>query len=198
MANDVPQNPGTGFNTQRLILRPWRESDVPMFCRLNADPRVMEFFPSTLNEDQALAMVQRIENQFRLHRYGLWAIEIPNECPFIGFVGLQIPRFAAPFMPCVEIGWRLAADYWGRGLATEAALKALEIGFDVFKLNEFVSMTAVINTRSRRVMEKIGMHCSRADDFDHPKVPPKSRISRHVLYRLTAGEFCLRRKTSLC
>ena len=143
--------------TERLVLREWRDEDVKPFCELNADPRVMEFFPSVLSVSETEGMVARIKQHFETNGFGLWAVEIPNECAFIGFVGLQIPRFDAPFMPCVEVGWRLAADYWGRGFATEAALKSLDIGFDELGLKEIVSMTAVINIRSRRVMEKIGM-----------------------------------------
>ena len=177
------------FATKRLVLRKWLESDVNAFVAMNSDPQVMEYFPATLTREETLAMVSRIQNHFDRNGFGLWAVELPERDPFIGFVGLQIPRFAAPFMPCVEVGWRLTPSCWGQGYATEAALKALQIGFEEYGLEEIVSMTAVVNRRSRRVMEKIGMSYSASDDFLHPKVPAGSVVQPHVLYRITAHQF---------
>ena len=105
--------------------------------------------------------------------------------PFIGFVGLAAPRFDADFMPCVEVGWRLAAEHWGRGYAPEAALAALHHGFDVVGLDEIVSFTWVGNTKSRRVMEKIGLE--ERFEFDHPTLPGH-RLERHVLYAQRADQ----------
>lgn len=183
------------LETERLTLREWRDSDIDPFYRMNADPQVMEFFPSTLTREETVGMVKRIRRHFRENGFGLWACELRMTPGFIGFVGLQIPRFSAPFMPCVEIGWRLAKDYWGNGYATEAAFKCLEAGFEMFELGEIVAMTAVINQRSRRVMEKLGMSYSPSDDFDHPKVPDASPLSRHVLYRIQESEFRAQLKT---
>jgi RimJ/RimL family protein N-acetyltransferase len=104
--------------------------------------------------------------------------------PFVGFVGLAVPRFDSPFMPCVEIGWRLAAEHWGRGYATEGARAALDFGFQRLSLDEIVSYTVPDNVRSRRVMEKIGMTHRSDEDFDHPLLPQGHRLRRHVLYRL--------------
>jgi RimJ/RimL family protein N-acetyltransferase len=114
----------------------------------------------------------------------LWAVEIPNITSFAGFIGLSVPRFEAPFTPCVEIGWRLAAEYWGLGYATEGARVVLDFAFDPLGLDEVVSFTASGNLRSRRVMEKIGMAHDPADDFDHPMLPEGHRLRRHVLYRM--------------
>jgi ribosomal-protein-alanine N-acetyltransferase len=117
--------------------------------------------------------------------FGWWALEIPGGAPFIGFVGLSIPRFNAHFTPCVEIGWRLAHAAWGKGYATEAARAALAHGFDVLKLEEIVSFTTTANLRSRNVMEKIGMRRDPADDFDHPSIAAGHPQRPHVLYRKT-------------
>jgi len=114
----------------------------------------------------------------------LWAVEISNVTPFAGFIGLSIPRFEAAFTPCVEIGWRLAADFWGRGLATEAARAALAFGFESLGLTEIVSFTVPANLRSRRVMEKLGMSHDPSCDFDHPLLPAGHRLRRHVFYRI--------------
>ena len=114
----------------------------------------------------------------------MWAVEVRNVAPFIGFIGLAVPRFESHFTPCVEIGWRLSADHWGRGYATEGAQAALTFGFDVVGLPEIVSFTVPDNIRSRRVMEKIGMKRDPAEDFDHPSLPDGHRLQRHVLYRI--------------
>jgi RimJ/RimL family protein N-acetyltransferase len=144
----------------------------------------MEHFPSVLTGDESNAMVDRIEAHFDRHGFGLWAVEVPNQIPFIGFVGLAIPSFEAHFTPCVEIGWRLAVQCWGHGYATEAARAALTFGFGPLALEEIVSFTVPENLRSRRVMERLGMTHSPVDDFDHPSL---SDHRRHVLYRLRMG-----------
>lgn len=103
---------------------------------------------------------------------------------FIGFIGLAVQSFEAHFTPCVEIGWRLAAEYWARGLATAGAREIVRYAFEVAGLEELVSMTVPANLRSRRVMEKLGMTQNPADDFDHPNVPEGHPLRRHILYRL--------------
>jgi RimJ/RimL family protein N-acetyltransferase len=172
------------LTTARLLLRPWRDADRAPFAALNADPRVMEFFPKLLDRAESDATVDRIQNHFVRHGFGLWAIELPDSAPFVGFVGLWIPEFETHFSPFVEIGWRLARDYWGQGYASEGAQAALNFGFRQAGLDEIVSMTAVANARSRRVMQRIGMTHSPADDFDHPKLAADHPLCRHVLYRL--------------
>jgi RimJ/RimL family protein N-acetyltransferase len=146
----------------------------------------MEHFPSVLARAESDAAVDRIEAHFERHGFGLWAVEVPDQTPFIGFVGLAVPAFHAHFTPCVEVGWRLAGDSWGRGYATEAARAALTFGFGLLALEEIVSMTVPDNERSRRVMERLGMTHDPADDFDHPSQPDHRR---HVLYRLQAASF---------
>jgi RimJ/RimL family protein N-acetyltransferase len=177
----------TRIFTDRLILRRWLNSDRAPFARLNADARVMEFFPALLSREESDAMVDKIEAHFDAHGFGLWAAELQRDGAFVGFVGLSIPTFAAAFTPCVEIGWRLASEYWGQGLATEAARAVLRHGFASLGLEEIVSFTVPANVRSRRVMEKLGMSHNPADDFDHPRLPEGHALRRHVLYRLKAA-----------
>jgi RimJ/RimL family protein N-acetyltransferase len=171
----------------RLRLRRWRLSDREPFAALNADPRVMEHLPAILRREESDALALRIEAHFDQHGFGLWAVEIRGVVAFAGFVGLSVPHFQAPFTPCVEIGWRLAADYWGRGYATEGARAALEFGFQTLKLEEIVSFTVPGNVRSRRVMERIGMAYDPVDDFDHPSWRLPSGPARHVLYRVRSN-----------
>jgi RimJ/RimL family protein N-acetyltransferase len=170
--------------TERLRLRRWRPSDRAPFAAMNADPRVMEYFPSVLSRDGSDALVDRIEAHFEARGFGLWAIEIPDVSAFAGFCGLSVPAFDLRFMPCVEIGWRVAPEFWGRGYATEAALTVLAFGLGTLGLSEIVSFTTAGNMRSRRVMERIGMRHNPSDDFDHPALPAGHPLRRHVLYRL--------------
>lgn len=176
--------------TDRLLLRPWREADRAAFAALNADAEVMEHFPGLMTREASDAFVDRIQQQWRDVGWGLWAVEVPGVAPFIGFVGLWRTEIIAG-KPQIEVGWRLARPFWRQGYATEAALQALEFGFEVLKLDEIVSFTIPRNTRSSAVMERIGMHHDPVDDFDHPRVDPVQypNIVRHVLYRLTRPEW---------
>ena len=129
------------IETKRLLLRGWRDADREPFARMNADPRVMEYQPALLTRPESDALVDRIEAHFAEHGFGLWAAELQATGEFVGYVGLAVPRFEAHFTPCVEIGWRLAAEYWGQGLATEGARAALRDGFDELGLNEIGAVT---------------------------------------------------------
>ncbi|MEF9995968.1 MAG: GNAT family N-acetyltransferase [Burkholderiaceae bacterium] len=170
-------------DTPRLRLRRWRAGDREPFAALNADARVMEFFPAPLSRLESDALAGRIEASFDAQGWGLWAVESQASGEFIGCVGLAVPRADLPFSPCVEIGWRLAYEHWGQGLASEAARGALTIGFETLGLTEIVSFTARINRRSRAVMERIGM-VDAGEDFDHPALAEDSALRRHCLYRI--------------
>src|SRR6185437_2759402 len=153
------------IRTDRLLLRPWNDTDLEPFAQLNADSRVMEYFPSVLSRKESDELAGRICAKLEEQGWGLWAVSIPGVADFIGFIGLAKVTFEAHFTPTVEIGWRLAFDHWGKGYATEGAKAALAYGFKTLNLDEIVSFTAVQNMRSRRVMEKIGMHHVPKDDF---------------------------------
>jgi len=169
--------------TERLVLRRWRPSDREPFAALNADPVVMEHFPGPLTRAESDAFADRCEADIAERGWGLWAVEAPGVADFVGFVGLAVPRFEAPFLPAVEVGWRLARPWWGRGYAPEAARASLAFAWDDLDLDAVVSFTAVANAKSRRVMVKVGLVHDRAGDFDHPSLPVGHRLRRHVLYR---------------
>ena len=173
------------ITTARLRLRPWRNEDLPAFAALNADPRVMAYYPEVLSRAESDALVARIRDHFAKHGFGLWAVEAPGRAGFIGYVGLAVPMFEARFTPCVEVGWRLAAEHWGRGYATEAASAVLAHAFGPLGLDGAVSFTAPANRRSRRVMERLGMTRSPENDFEHPSLPAGHPLRPHVLYRLS-------------
>ena len=179
----------TTLSGGRVRLRRWRDEDREAFAAMNADARVMEFFRSPLGRAESDAMVDRIGKHFDDHGFGLWAVEVPGVAPFVGFAGLAIARFAAPFAPCVEIGWRLAFEHWGHGYATEAARLALGHGFGALALPEIVSFTSATNGHSRAVMERLGMRRDPVDDFDHPALPESHPLRRHVLYRLGSASY---------
>ncbi len=170
-------------------MRRWNDRDRLPFAALNADPRVAEFLPGPLTANESDALIDRIERHFDTHGYGLWAVELRASPGALGFVGLNLPDFEAPFTPAVEIGWRLAHAAWGRGIASEAARAALAFGFGEAGLAEIVSFTVPANRRSRAVMERIGLARDDAGDFEHPRLPPGHPLRTHVLYRINRGDY---------
>ncbi|HEX6899879.1 MAG TPA: GNAT family N-acetyltransferase [Thermoanaerobaculia bacterium] len=175
------------LQTDRLRLRRWLPSDREPFAAMNADPRVTRYLGGSLSREESDALAARIEAHFEQRGFGLWAVEVRGGASFAGFVGLSVPRFEAHFTLCVEIGWRLGAEHWGHGYATEGAGAALAFGFESLGLAEIVSFTVPANLPSRRVMEKIGMTHDPAEDFDHPFLPEGHPLRRHVLYRIARG-----------
>lgn len=180
---------GRNLTTRRLVLGGWDDGAAEGLYRLSNDPEVMRHFPSMPSRQQIEMMVDRHRTNLEQGRPGLYAVRVRDTSTFIGFVGLATPSFEAPFMPCVEIGWRLARNAWGHGYATEAARAVLTHGFTALGLPEVVSFTATVNEPSVAVMRRLGMHTDPAEDFDHPNVPEGHRVRRHVLYRLTAEEW---------
>ena len=170
------------YQTERLTIRPWYERDKSAFAKLNADPRVMEFFPELYTREMSDWMVDECNRRLVNDGYTFWALERKDQNEFIGFVGLNTYEADLDFCPCVEIGWRLAFEHWGNGFATEAADFCLTLGFDKFNLQEILSFTTVSNTRSRRVMEKLGM-TDTGNNFLHPTVDSASGLQEHCLYR---------------
>lgn len=180
---------GIIITTKRLTLRSWQKEDLEPFARLSADPRVREYFPGLLSREESdRAALLKIEH-LNCYGWGFWAVSLIQTGEFIGFIGLEHVDFKAHFTPAVEIGWQLSFDHWGKGYATEGALAALEYGFDKLGLKAIVSFTAKQNMRSRRVMERIGMHHDSKEDFDHPKLPAGHPLQRHVLYRICYSDW---------
>lgn len=180
------------LETDRLLLRTFQKSDCDAMTLINQDPKVMEYFPAVGDRKQTIEHIERIIKHQEKYGYSLYAVEIKSSGEMIGFVGLlhrTIEEFDAHFMPSTEIGWRLSAKHWNQGYATEAALAVLDYAFKQLNLTEVVSFTVSQNKASRRVMEKIGLHHSSNDDFDHPKLAKDSPLCRHVLYRLTRKEY---------
>ncbi|WP_310498432.1 GNAT family N-acetyltransferase [Sandarakinorhabdus sp.] len=170
------------IETQRLILRPWRDDDLAPFAAMGRDPRVMAHFPTLMNEVQSKAMAVRIMNHIGVHKFGAWAMERKSDRRFIGFCGLSRVEFQAPVKDEIEIGWRLAHQYWGQGYVHEAAHASLAHGFETLALPRIVSFTVPGNTRSWGLMQRLGMDRAEALDFEHPALPPGHPLRPHVVY----------------
>lgn len=175
------------FETERLIFRRWQELDSMPFYKMNSDPDVMEYFPKTLSRTESDSLIERIENSFEDRGYGLWALELKDNKAFIGFLGFNFTDLESDFTPCIEIGWRIDKNYWGKGYATEGASKCLEVGFNTFFFQEIYSFTSKENTRSEKVMKRIGL--TYVKEFNHPRIDENHWLCRHVLYRLKKDEF---------
>jgi RimJ/RimL family protein N-acetyltransferase len=169
------------IETPRLILRPWRESDLAPFAEQNADPDVMRFLGGPLTRAASDAYVRRCEAHYAAHGFCKWAVEAPGIAPLIGGVGLSYVSFDASFTPAVEVAWRLHRHFWGQGYATEAARAAINDGFTRIGLTEIVAFTVPANIPSQRVMQRLGM--TRDGEFDHPRYDAIHPLCRHVLYR---------------
>lgn len=172
------------IDTPRLRLRPWREADKAPFAELNADPSVMRHFPARLSRADSDALVERARVALETRGFGWWAAERRDTRQFIGFIGLSTVPDDLPCAPGVEIGWRLARAHWGQGLASEGARAALALAFGPLGLDQVLSFTALSNTRSQAVMQRIGMQDAQAP-FEHPRLPVGHPLRPHVLYRLS-------------
>ena len=178
---EVPEAPAV--RTERLLLRRFRDHDRESFAELNSDPSVMATIGSPMTRVQSDAFLDRIEAGWDERGFGLWCVDLDGEC--LGFTGLTVPWFRDG----VEVGWRIRSAYWGHGYAPEAGRAALAFGFEEVGLDEIISFTAVTNTNSRRVMEKLGLRCDPTADFEHPSLPEGHPLRPHVLYRLDAAGY---------
>lgn len=176
------------LKTNRLTLRQWTEGDFLPFAEMCSDADVMAYFPSILNKEESFQTGKKIQSLINDRGWGLWAVEVTNQHNFIGFVGLHIPKNDLPFSPCVEIGWRLSKNHWGKGYATEAAKEVLNYAFNCLLLEEVLSFTTVKNNRSRAVMQKIGMR-NTSSNFMHPDLEISDALCEHVLYKITKAEW---------
>ena len=182
------------YETDRLLLRQWKQLDEEPFARMNSDPAVMEFFSSLRTRQESDRTIKALASKMKRDGFGFWAIDRKDEDKFIGFVGITTFDANLPFCPCVEIGWRLEKESWGQGFATEAARKSLEIGFEEYSLEKIYSFTPLGNMRSRRVMESIGMTDER-EDFMHPDEPRGSATQQHCLYKIQRSDWQASKKS---
>lgn len=177
------------IETERLVLRDWKEEDKASFARINADHMIMEFFPRRLTEDDSNRLVDRFQKHIDEDGFGFYAVELKKTGEFMGFAGVQKVDHALPFTPAVEIAWRLDYGYWGNGFGTEAAMAVLGHGFNNLKLKEIVGYAVHDNSRAIKLMEKIGMKRDPKGDFDYPHLEKGHPLGRFVLYRITKKQY---------
>ena len=170
------------FRSERLGFRNWNQKDLPLLVKLNNDPRVMEYFPSTLSETDSRQFLYKMQKMFDNKGYCYFAVDLIDTGKFIGFIGLCDQEYESPFTPCVDIGWRISPEYWGYGYATEGARKCLEYGFNNLGVKSIISVAPAVNQRSVRIMEKIGM--TKKGSFEHPKLLNDDRLRNCVYFEL--------------
>jgi len=176
------------LETDRLILRQWKQEDWPLFAAINSDPVVMKYFPNPLSETESNTIADKIHALITEQGWGFWAVEEKLSGLFTGFVGLNKVLPVLPFYPAIEIGWHLARSSWGQGYATEAANTVLKFAFDKLNVDEVCSFASVNNTRSIAVMQRLNM-VNTQQNFEHPVIPAGNLLREHVLYKLTRGQW---------
>jgi len=170
------------FKSERLGFRNWTEKDIPDMAKINADSKVMEFFPSLPNKEETEQFVDRMVHQFSENGFCYFAVDKLENIEFIGFIGIAAQIFESEFTPCVDIGWRLAQKEWGKGYASEGAKQCLEFAFNEVNLNEVISICTENNSRSEKVMKKIGM--KKIGEFVHPKLKDHSKYRNCICYHI--------------
>jgi len=171
------------FTSDRLGFRNWIESDIPIMATINADPKVMEFFPKLMSLDDTIHFLGRMQKEFEAKGFCYYAVDILEKGTLIGFIGLHEQTFEADFNPCIDIGWRLGKQAWNKGYATEGAKRCLQYGFENLGFESIKSMAPIINTKSIKVMQKIGME--KVLDFEHPKLYDYPRFLHCALYQVS-------------
>lgn len=172
------------LKTERLLLRQWQTDDLEHFAQLNADPEVMQYLPAILDKKQSDMLAEKIVERIHDNGWGFWAVEIIKQKSFAGFVGLNRPTYALPVNPCVEIGWRLARQHWGKGYATEAARASMDFAFKQLDLDNLYAFTSIHNNKSSAVMQRLNM-TNQNTNFIHPMVPEEGLYKEHVLYKIS-------------
>ncbi|WP_339039225.1 GNAT family N-acetyltransferase [Spiroplasma endosymbiont of Andrena trimmerana] len=170
------------FETPRLKIRQWKDSDLDELVLLNSDKDVMKYFSSTLSKDDTEKYFLKIKNNLNNNGFGFYAVEFKKDNKFIGFIGFSEVDFIVDFRPCIEIGWRFKKSVWGQGIATEIAKECLKYAKNNLKLTEIYSFTSILNIKSENVMKRIGM--KKIKEFYHPKINKSDILAKHVLYKI--------------
>jgi RimJ/RimL family protein N-acetyltransferase len=179
----------TILETQRLIIRKWRDSDLHDMAAINQNPQVMEYFPAPKTFEETRDFIIAHAGLYEQLGYCAYAVELKDNHKFIGFVGLSPVGNDLPCGPAVEILWRISSKHWGKGYATEAAQAVIEHAFNDLRINELVTFTASANKKSEKLMQRLGFERSEQDDFDHPKIAAGHVLQRHIFYKKTNNNY---------
>lgn len=172
------------LETERLLLREWRDTDREGFAAIVGDSHVMRFYPATRSRAEADAWMDKMIAGFANGTGHFLAVERKSDGALLGLTGTGDINFPIPTEPKLEIGWVLGKDYWGQGYAPEAARAAMEHAFSQLHAPEVVAFTARVNLPSQRVMEKLGLGRDPSADFEHPRIAEGHPLRAHVLYRI--------------
>jgi RimJ/RimL family protein N-acetyltransferase len=170
------------FESERLGFRNWMPTDIEKMCAINADKKVMEFFPGVLSKEQTFAFIERMQKQYAEKGFCYFAVDKLANHEFIGFIGLSEQTYEAQFTPCIDIGWRISSQEWNKGFATEGAKRCLAYGFNDLNIKKIVSVAPKVNDRSEDIMTKIGM--KKQYEFDHPMLANNDILKKCVLYEI--------------
>jgi RimJ/RimL family protein N-acetyltransferase len=170
------------IETERLILRTWRDTDLELYADIMVDPEVGKWLGGPFTREQAHERVARFSASLADTGLGRLAIERKSDGRMIGHCGLANTPDTPPVPVGVEIGWALAPDAWGWGFAVEAARAVIADGFARWDLAEILAFTGATNHRSQAVMQRLGMIRTAERDFDHPGLAPDHPLRRHIVY----------------
>lgn len=171
----------TIVETERLELRLWQESDLDNMIRLCGNEEVMKFFPSTLNSEKSKELLDIFIRHQNDHGFVYFATELKENQAFIGFIGIKWQTYKSHFTPCIDIGWRLMPETWGKGYATEGAKACLDYAFNKLEdIEKIYAVCPILNKGSEKVMQRIGM--SKVDEFPHPSLADHSPLKQCALY----------------
>lgn len=172
------------IETDRLILRPYREADRGPFAEINAHPEVGAWLAGALTRAESDSLLDRINAHIAERGFGFFAAERKADGRLIGAIGLMIVGEELPGAGGLELAWRVHPEAQGAGLATEGARAVRDWAFERLGAAELIAFTAQTNRRSRAIMRKLGMIHEPARDFDHPRLPAGHGLRRHVFYSL--------------
>ena len=181
------------LETERLVLRDWREEDWPVFFEHTNTPDVMRWLAGVMDADGEAMQRQRIESCAAQHGHCFWAMQRkddggPLSGEFLGFCGLK--RSDAPKSPVagmVEIGWRMRQDAWGHGYAKEGAMASLRAGFEQFGAQEIIALTIIENEASWGLMQRLGMR--RRTDLDFDELRYTGKFRKAIVHTITRSEW---------
>jgi len=170
------------FTSERLGFRNWKDADIPKMISISGDKDVMEFFPAPATPIQTEEFIGRMQTMFSEKGYCYFAVERLEDAAFIGFIGLMYQTYDVPFSPYTDIGWRLGKEFWNKGYATEGASRCLKYAFEDLDLSNIKATAPLVNVKSIRVMEKIGM--KKQLEFKHPRLVGNTKLETCTCYQI--------------